>query len=172
MKKTLLVLAILCLPIAVFADFQVGAAAYLNIPLTPEQVEVNELSFSDFLFGADVRFNLGPLSIQGTGFYRGGDDYTSSAIGLYTDIGLLIDLAVVRLSLGVGPNFTLLLDDGVSDAARIGANVKASGEIVIGNLAFALNWMMLIENLAVEDILYALENPYGYLGLSVLYKLF
>lgn len=177
MKKIMLIVALIVLPLAAFADFQIGGAAYLNIPLTPGQNAIEEASgfeFGDLLFGADVRFNLSIFQAQATVFYSGAEDTeppTPASLGVYTDLGIVIDLVLVRLGLGVGPNVSFILED-VTNPTQIGANVKASAEIVLGNLSIGLNFVTLIENLAVDDVAAAFKEPTGYFGISVLYKLF
>lgn len=177
MKKILLIVALIVLPLSVFADFQIGGAAYLNVPLTPGQDAIEDASgfeFGDLLFGADVRFNLSLFQAQATVFYSAAEETvpaTPASLGVYTDVGLLIDLSLVRLGLGIGPNLVFILDD-VTDPTQIGANIKVSGEIVLGDLSIGVNFITMIENLAVEDFAAAFEEPTGYFGVSVLYKLF
>ncbi len=179
MKKIMLIVALIVLPLAAFADFQIGGAVYLNIPFTEGQIEIEDesggIELGDLLFGADVRFNLSIFQAQATVFFSGAEENTEpptpASLGVYTDLGIVIDLVLIRLGLGVGPNVSFILED-VTNPTQIGANVKASAEIVLGNLSIGLNFVTLIENLAVDDVAAAFKEPTGYFGISVLYKLF
>jgi hypothetical protein len=175
MKKSILILALVCLPLAAFADFQIGGAAYLNVPLTKNQIDSNiDLSVDDLQFGADARFNIGILQFQGLMMFQPGNEdvFLDPYINLYTDIGVVFDLAIIRLGAGIGPNFGLSLGENNGDAFNVGANIKLSAEVVLGNLSLGLNWLMVIPDLTVEDVAAAFEQPCGYAGISVLYKLF
>jgi len=87
----------------------------------------------------------------------------STALDLYTDVGLALDLLFLRLSLGAGPNFTY--EFGGADPFMPGFNAKANVDIKLGKLSVGLSYIM---GLVVDNGI-ALDKSTGLLGVSVLY---
>ena len=90
MKKILLFVSLIMLTSGLFAQFQIGPTAMLNLQLTGEDVQyiaeegasvVNELSIDDFTFGVDTRLNLGLLQIGAYGLFSPGYDLSNITDG-------------------------------------------------------------------------------------------
>jgi hypothetical protein len=164
MKKiVILVLVLAFVPLLSFAELGVGASAYFNSPvLIGEDVDAHELWDGGFTFGGDVRWKLLKiLQIDATALVT--LDETNS-IGLFPNAGLVFDLAILRLSAGVGPSLVFLLDD-VGDPVLLGFNAKANADIKLGPLSFGLSYLM---GLNFDDGI-ALEKSTGMLGANVLF---
>jgi len=164
MKKILiLVLVLAFVPLLSFAELGVGASAFFNSPvLIGQDVDTHELWDGGFTFGADVRWKLLKI-LQLDAMALVTLDETK-AVGLYPNAGLAFDLAILRLSAGIGPTLVFLLDD-VADPAMLGFNAKANADIKLGPISFGLSYLM---GLNFDDGI-ALEKSTGMLGANVLF---
>lgn len=168
MKKTLiLVLVLAFIPFLSFAELGLGVSAFFNSPvLIGQEPTLSELREGGLTFGADVRLKfLKFLQLDALGLVSVGDDVTS--IDLYADVGVALDLAILRLSLGVGPTVFFVLSD-TPDPTLLGYNIKANADIKLGRLSFGLSYIM---DLIVEDGLFnvQLDKSTGMLGANVLF---
>ncbi len=163
MKKTLiLVLVLAFIPLLSFAELGLGPSAFFNSPfLVFQDPDVSELRDSGFTFGGDLRFKLSILQLEALGLVTLGD---AKSIDLYADAGLALDLAILRLSLGVGPTVFFLLED-VADPTLVGFNAKANADIKLGRISVGLSYIM---DLMVDDGI-ALDKSTGMLGANVLF---
>ena len=166
MKKTLiLVLVLAFIPLLSFAELGLGASAFLNTPvLIGEDPDVSEWGAGGFTFGADARFKLSLLQLEALGLVSVGDSTTS--IDLYGDVGLALDLAILRLSLGAGPTVFFVLDG--ADPVLAGYNVKANADIKLGKISVGVSYIMA---LIVQDGLFNIQPDLntGMLGANVLF---
>ena len=164
MKKTLiLVLVLAFIPLLSFADFGIGASAFFNSPvLIGHDIDGPALRDGGFTFGADARLKLLKiLQVEALGLVTLGDE---ASIDLYADVGLAFDIAILRLSLGVGPTVFFMLDNP-ADPTLVGFNAKANADIKLGRLSFGLSYIMgLIVDGGVE-----LDKSTGMLGANVLF---
>lgn len=162
MKKTLiLVLVLAFIPLLSFAELGLGASAFFNSPvLIGTPIDESQLREGGFTFGGDARFKLSILQLEALGLVTLGD---VNSIDLYADAGLALDLAILRLSLGVGPTVFFLFDN--SDPTLVGFNAKANADIKLGRLSVGLSYIM---GLMVEDGI-ALDKSTGMLGANVLF---
>jgi len=162
MKKTLiLVLVLAFIPLLSFAELGLGASAFFNSPvLIGTPIDKSELREGGFTFGGDARFKLSILQLEALGLVTLGDQ---KSIDLYADAGLALDLAILRLSLGVGPTVFFLLDS--TDPNLVGFNAKANVDVKLGRLSVGLSYIM---DLMVEDGI-ALDKSTGMLGANVLF---
>ena len=161
-KRVLIVLALCLVPLLSFAELGLGGAAFFNSPvLIGQDVTASGLTSGGFTFGPDLRFKLSILQLEALGLVTvaGG----STALDLYTDVGLALDLLFLRLSLGAGPNFTY--EFGGADPFMPGFNAKANVDIKLGKLSVGLSYIM---GLVVDNGI-ALDKSTGLLGVSVLY---
>jgi len=166
MKKTLiLVLVLAFIPLLSFAELGLGASAFLNNPvLIGEDPDVSALRAGGFTFGGDARFKLSLLQLEALGLVSVGDNTTS--IDLYGDVGLALDLAILRLSLGAGPTVFFVLDG--ADPVLAGYNVKANADIKLGKISVGVSYIMgLIVDGGLFDV--ALDKSTGMLGANVLF---
>ena len=160
-----LVVLVLCLvPLLSFAELGVGAAAFFNSPvLIGQEPELSGLRSGGFTFGGDLRFKLSILQLEALGLVTVEDGAT--ALDLYTDVGLALDVLILRLSLGAGPNFTYVFGGG-ADPAMFGFNIKANVDFKLGK-HFSLG-VSYITGLTIDHGI-ALDKSTGMLGASVLY---
>lgn len=167
MKKIIIVLSIL-VSITMSASalsLWVGPNAYYAAPITPDSVtapNISNIGLNDLAFGAEARLYLGPLAGSISAEYIG-----SKKIIILTDAGLNLNLLFFRFGLGLGPNFGVSLNGG---KAALGGNIRATAEVKLGKIAAGLSWFSMVEfnRASIAD---AFKNPYGFLGVTVTFKL-
>jgi hypothetical protein len=166
MTKRLLIVLVLCLtPLLAFAELGLGGAVFFNSPmLIGGEPEPSGLRSGGVSFGGDLRFKLRLLQLEALGLITLEEGAT--AMDLYTDIGLALDLLCLRVSLGAGPNFTYVFGSG-ADLALFGLNLKANADVKLGRLTLGLSY---ITGLIVDDGV-AWDRSTGLLGASVLFRL-
>jgi hypothetical protein len=171
MKKLIVVLMIALLPTLAFAlDFQVGGTAMYKGLLEDITKGPSSLSFDDFTFGAEARLSLGLLQGAAAVLYYPGDSGSSTLVAL-TDIGVTVNLAIVRLGAGIGPNFYIPLDGGTVDGVPVGLNLKGAVDVQLGGISLGLVGYYYLASL--DDLNADLfETAQPWLGLTVLFKLF
>ncbi len=166
MSKRVLFVLLLCLvPLLSFAELGLGGAAFFNSPvLIGQEVTSSGLTSGGFSFGGDLRFKLSILQLEALGLLTFAGDTT--ALDLYTDVGLALDVLILRLSLGAGPNFTYVFG-GAADPSMFGFNIKANADVKLGKLTVGLSY---ITGLVIDGGL-AWDKSTGMLGASVLFWL-
>jgi hypothetical protein len=164
MKKLILLLIVLViLPVAVFADFGVGGAAFYKSPvLVGQPISTDNVNVNQFSFGGDLRFKLGWFQAEALALFSAG---TVMSFNLYLDGGLALDLAILRLSLGAGPNFAVNFNE--ASAVQAGLNAKLGADIVLGPISFGLSYIMALNITNGVDI----TTGSGLLGVQVLFWL-
>jgi len=164
MKKTLiLVLVLVFIPLLSFAELGVGASAFFNSPvLIGQDVDTHELWDGGFTFGGSLRWKFLKLLQLDTLALITLDE--TPAAGLYADAGLGFDLAILRLSAGVGPTL-LFLGGDAPDWGLVGFNAKANADIKLGPLSVGLSYIMALN---LDDGI-ALDKSTGMLGANVLF---
>lgn len=175
MKKSLIVL-LLCaiVPFGAFAlDFYVGGNAYYSSLLRPADVEALDkdgLTIADFSFAGEARLTSGLFWASAVGMYTPGDANLPHRLALVLDGGIGLQIAIFRAGIGIGPNVGVAFGDGTFDWTQTGANLRATADVVLGPVLVGLNWINQVEFTrgSIED---AFANPYGQLGLTVLFKL-
>jgi hypothetical protein len=161
-KVLLLVLVLAFVPLLSFAEVGIGASAFFNSPvLVGADIDKHELWDGGFTFGGSLRWKLWILQLDALALVT--LDETNS-LGLYPNAGLGFDLAILRLSAGVGPNLVFLFDSP-TDPTLFGFNAKANADIKLGPLSFGLSYIMAL-NL---DNGIALDRSTGMLGANVLF---
>jgi hypothetical protein len=161
-RKLLLVLALLAtLPIAAFAEWGVGGAAfYKSLILMGQPIDPANANVNQFSFGGDLRFKLGWFQAEGLLLYSSGD---IQSLNLYLDGGVALDVAILRLSLGIGPNFAT--NFGQSAPVQAGLNAKASADIKLGAISFGVSYIMALNLSNGFDV----QTSTGLLGIQVLF---
>lgn len=164
MRKLVLILAVLAfVPLAAFADWGVGGAAFLKSPvLLGQPVDTDNVNVNQFSFGGDLRFKLGWFQAEGLLLYSAGD---IQSLNMYLDAGVALDVAILRLSLGVGPNFNT--NFGQSTPVQAGLNAKIGADIKLGSISFGASYIMAL-NL---DNGVNVQTSTGLLGVQVLFWL-
>ncbi|MBN1409272.1 MAG: hypothetical protein JW969_00410 [Spirochaetales bacterium] len=184
MKKLLILALLLILPIMAFADFQIGPTAMYNMLITaPPAVQDADRSFGleDFTFGLDSRLNIGMFQGSAYALFTPGKFDSSTlemvphVIDIKLDVGLCLDIAILRLGLGIGPNFMIQLPPDASvtnvDPVAMGLNLKAAADLNLGSIAISLVYFT-NTNLTADAVAASLSKWDGKLGLSLLFKLF
>lgn len=171
MRRILITTLLLLLPVALFAQLQVGGTALYNYPLTERSsADTGELTPSDFTFGADARLKI--LLVQGSALalFTPGTDTVPGNIDIFLDGGIAFDFLLFRFGLGAGPNFRVPLGEG--ETTGFGLNVKATADAMLGDLGVGLSYLNKFE-LAFSQAGELLDQDYskGLLGVSVLFTL-
>jgi hypothetical protein len=118
-------------PIAVFADWGIGGAVFYKSPvLLGQSIDTTSVNVNQFSFGGDPRFKLGWFQAEGLLLYSAG---SVSSLNLYLDGGVALDLTILRLSIGAGPNFINNFSN--SPPTQAGLNFKAGADVVLKGAA-------------------------------------
>ncbi len=156
MKKAIILIIILFIPLAAFAEVQFGPTAFYNFPLISNDQfhppEAGKVNASNFTFGADFRLKLGLLQVGAMGLFTPGVVFPDPTAGTITipasmdvflDAGIAIDLLLIRLGIGAGPNLTLFFEDAptVSDTVSSGVNIKAIVDVLFENLSIGVIYL-------------------------------
>lgn len=165
---------LLVFPVLVFADFQFGPVMQYKVPISAEsQVPGKDtVSINDFSFGADARLNMSFLQLTTYALYNPGDSSHNmpGSAKLYLDGGICVDIAIVRLGVGLGPNFIVNFHPS-SITSQVNGNIRFAADLMLGDVA--LSAVYLVEaNLTKAGIHEAFRDIHGQLGLSLLFKLF
>jgi hypothetical protein len=182
MKKLLVLLVLVLVPMISFADFQIGPTAMYNFTFYDANLPpVQSLSISNFTFGADARLNFGILQGSAYGLVTPGSVdvaaavYNPTILKLYTDLGICLDVLILRLSAGIGPNFNFYFADPSAptkpDIFQLGLNLKLAADINFGSIALSVVYFT-DTNLTAQGVAQAFQKINGNLGLSLLFKLF
>ena len=175
MKRTVFAL-LLCmiLPLGAYAlGFYVGPNVYYSSLVRPADVVAMDtagLNLADFSFGGEARLIAGPFWGSALGLYAPGDSNMPHHIDIMLDAGLGLSLGPVHLGVGIGPNFGLDFGNNAAQAFRTGANLRVTGDIVLGPVLLGLNWISEVQ-FTRASIAEAFVNPYGKLGVSLLFGL-
>jgi len=164
MKKLIfLVIVLTCFSFAAFAQLGVGGAALFKSPvLIAQPIDTDKLAINQFSFGGDLRLKISEFQVEALLLYSAGN-YNS--ITAYFDAGIAIDVAMIRLSAGAGPNFTG--NFGRSPATQIGLNAKIGAEIVLEQISAGLSYIMVLN---IDDGI-DIATSSGLLGATVLFWL-
>lgn len=162
MKKLLLVLVIVIIPVMAFADFQLGATAvYYN---DASGIGSGGISGDDFVFGLDTRLKIWIFQAGASAQYMS----DVSTILLPLDVGLSFNVWFMRFGAGIGPVFAYSAGgDGFNKSDLW--NLKLMGDINIGSLSLGLVGYYYADSLGGLAQSFT-DMPW--LGVSVLFKLF
>jgi hypothetical protein len=151
----------------------VGGNAYYAGVIRPQDVQQADpagITLADFAFGGEARLLLGSIWGSAVGVYLPGNQVLPHRLHILLDAGLAIDLLFLRFGVGLGPDFGLALGNEGSRPYRAGANLRLTGDLMLGDLSVGLSWVSRIE-FTRESIANAFRNPYGFLGVTLLTKL-
>jgi len=164
MKKILLIFFVLIiLPIAAFAEWGIGPAAFIKSPvLVGQPLDTDNLNVTQFSFGPDFRLKVIIFQAEALLLLSLGP---VNSINGYLDVGLAVDIAIVRLSLGVGPNINFNL--GPNSLVQAGFNAKAGIDFKLGPVSLGLSYIMALN---VNNQIYV-NTGSGLLGIQVLFWL-
>lgn len=169
MKKLIIVLLIAVLPAMAFAiDFQLGGTAMYKGLLSDILDGPDGITLQDFTYGAEARLGFG--IIQGAAALLYYPDELSPQIVALTDVGLTLNLAIVRIGAGIGPNFVIPLE-GTVTGIPLGLNLKGAVDLQLGKLSLGVVGYYYIASLSdINADLFTTAQPW--VGLTLLYKLF
>lgn len=161
MKKLFLAMAVLIiLPTMAFAQFAIGPAAFLKSPvLIGQSVDIEEVNVDQFSFGADALYRVGWFQAQGLLLYSTGD---VKSLDVILDAGVALDISIVTLSVGAGPNFT---NNFETDRARqAGLNSRVGADVLLGPVSVGASYIMALD---IQDGGFSVETSSGLLGAHV-----
>lgn len=160
-RMFLIVIAMAMISTAAFAEFGIGAAAFYSSPvLIGQPIDTANMNVDQFSFGADARLKFGWFQAEGLLLYSSGD---VDSLDIYLDAGLALDVAFLRISLGVGPNFTN--NFGQSSPVQAGLNAKIGADVKIGAISVGMSYIMAMN---LDNGLYV-RTASGLLGVQVLF---
>lgn len=161
MKKALMIIAIMILvPVVMFAELAVGGVAMLKSPvLLGQEVNLDNVNVDQFSFGGDVRLKVGIIQVESLLVCSAGD---VTGLDIYTDAGLAFDIALVRLSVGAGPNFTWNFTH--QPPLQVGLNAKVGADLMLGNVSVGCSYIMVMNYNEHVDI----YTNTGLFGIQVL----
>jgi hypothetical protein len=172
--RRILIASLLCilLPLGAFAATGLygGMDIYYASLIRPADVvaiDTAGLNLADFAFGGEARFIIDPFWGSAIGLYSPGDANLPHHIDILVDAGLGLTLGIVHAGIGIGPDFGLEFGNGATQLFRNGANLRLTGDIVLGPVLLGLNWISEID-FTRASIADTFMNPYGKLGVSVL----
>jgi len=174
--KRILIAALLCvmLPLGAFAAGLYGGMdiyyASLIRPADIIAMDTAGFNMADLAFGGEARLIVDPFWGSAIALYRPGDINLPHHFDILLDAGLGLSLGIVHAGIGIGPNFGLEIGNGATQLFRAGANLRLTGDVVLGPFLLGLNWVSEIE-FTRASIAEAFRNPYGQLGVSLLYGL-
>ncbi len=93
----------------------------------------------------------------------------NQSFNTYLDLGIVVNIAVVSLGVGVGPNLFINFMTNMPEVASFGFNAKAHADLNLGMLKISVYYLIIIESLSVSNIMDSLN--FGTVGLSLLFKL-
>ncbi len=170
MKKLIIVLVIALLPALAFGlDFQIGGTAMYKGLLSDfiNPIGPVDLGLDDFTFGAEARLNFGLIQGAAALLYYPG---TPNEIVALTDIGVTVNLAIVRLGAGIGPNFRIPLGGAIT-GVPMGLNLKGAVDLQLGKLSLGVvGYYYLASFSDLTADLFKTAQPW--VGLTLLYQLF
>ena len=174
MKKIILFLVVLAIvPISMFAEGETSNSPLLEVDLGPaafykspvllgQPIDLSNANCEQFAFGADLRVKFGVFQAEAVTLYSSGAVHS---LNTYFDVGIAADIAILRLSLGAGPNFIFNLENNTPFQA--GLNAKAGIDLNVGPVVFGVSYIMALNIANVTTV----STGSGLLGASVLFKL-
>ncbi len=175
MKRLIPVLLMaLAIPLSGFAlDLYVGGNVYYASFIQPADIRVIDsasLTMADMALAGEVRAMWGPIWGSAIVSYTPGDANMPHRVDLLLDSGIGVQLGMFRIGSGIGPTYGVEIGENAINYFKLGANMRLTGDILLGPFSLGLNWISKIE-FTRESIIEAMRNPYGQLGLTALYKL-
>jgi len=168
MRRIIIVLIVALLPAMAFADFQVGGVGMYKGDVTTIGTSIG---ITDFTFGAEARLKFGFLQGGASLLYYPGVSYNS--IMALTDIGVSLDVALLRLGIGLGPNLAVNLGAPASTPpANVGLNLKLSTDVNLGSLSIGLVGFYYLNDLSDLSGLGSVFQKLPWLGVTAMVKLF
>jgi hypothetical protein len=164
-KKILVVLLIVLMPVMAFADFQLGATALYTGDIT--RIDRHQPSVSDFLFGLDARAKLWIFQLGTTPLYLP----DQSSFYVMNDLGLSLDIWFLRVGAGIGPNFLFSMG-GEDETMLTDWNLRATTEIKLGSFSIGVAaWYLMSSPSDLKYFRDIIKDP-PFVSITALIKLF
>jgi hypothetical protein len=168
MRKILIMLLVVLLPAMAFADFQIGGVGMYKGDVTT--IQLSGIGLTDFTFGAEARMKFGLLQAGASLLYYPGVSYNS--IMALTDIGVSLDVTLLRLGIGLGPNLAVNLSSIAAAPANVGLNLKLSTDVNLGNLSIGLVGFYYFNDFADLANIGSVFSKLPWIGVTAMVKLF
>jgi hypothetical protein len=163
MKKTIILVLVLgLLPLALFADFGIGGAAFYNSPVLIGQdvpTSTEGIGLEDFTFGGNARFKLSLFQLDALALLTLGD---AAHVQGFADAEVCVDLLILRLSAGAGPKIDYYFDSGDFET---GFNAKANADVKLGKISVGLSYIV---DMTIDNGI-SLDKSTGMLGATVMF---
>jgi hypothetical protein len=175
MKRFIPVLLMaLLLPLSGFAlDLYVGGNVYFASLIQPADVraiDLVSLNMADIAMAGEARAIWGPLWGSAILSYTPGDANLPHRVDFLLDTGIGAQFDIFRVGSGIGPSYGIEIGGNAINYFKLGANLRLTGDILLGPFSLGLSWISRIE-FTRGSIIEAMRNPYGQFGVAVLYKL-
>ncbi len=168
MRKVLIVLLVALLPAMAFADMQIGGVGMYKGDVTT--IQTTGIGLSDFTFGAEARLKLGLLQGGASLLYYPGA--SSNSILALTDIGVSVDVSLLRLGIGLGPNLAVNLGSTAAAPTNVGLNLKLSADVNLGSLSVGLVGFYYLNDFSDFSTIGSVFSKLPWLGVTAMVKLF
>lgn len=174
MKRFIPVLLMaLAIPLSGFAlDLYVGGNVYYASFIQPADIraiDLADLNMADVAMAAEARLIWGPIWGSAIASFTPGDLNMPPRLDLLLDSGIGVQLGIFRIGSGIGPTYGVEMGENAINYFKLGANMRLTGDVLLGPFSLGLSWISRIE-FTRESIIEAMRNPYGQLGVAVLYK--
>ena len=119
------------------------------------------MNVNQFSFGGDLRLKIAWFQAEALVLYSAGD---VQSLNTYLDAGVALDVAILRLSLGVGPNLYYNISQG-SSPVQAGLNAKVGADIKLGPISVGASYIMALNLANGVNV----QTSTGLLGVQVLF---
>jgi hypothetical protein len=167
MRKLLTVLLVALLPAIAFADFQIGGVGMYTSDIST--IQTTSIGITDFTFGAETRLKLGLFQGGASLLYYPSASYSS--IVALTDIGISLDVAILRLGFGLGPNLAVNLGSAAATPTNVGLNLKLSTDVNLGSLSIGLVGFYYLKDFSDLSSIGSVFSKLPWLGVTAMVKL-
>jgi hypothetical protein len=159
-------LALTLLPALVFAQtaqIGLGPAVFFKSPiLLGQDIDIEALNTNQISLGADFRFRMGWFKAEALALVSVGEVHS---VNMFLDAGLAVNLNLVTLSFGVGPNFTGNFNG--SRPVQAGLNARFGLDVLMGMNSLGISYITAFN---IEDTI-AIGTKTGLLGAHLLFWL-
>ena len=161
MKKLILILAaLIMIPVVAFAQVAVGGIVFVKSPvLFGDTVSTVNANINQVCFGGDIRFKANWLQLESVIVGAAGP---VNGVDIFADAGVTFDLAMIRLSAGIGPNLSWNIQ--TQPIVQTGMNAKIGADVMLGDLSVGASYIMALKYNDHVDI----YNRSGLLGFQVM----
>jgi hypothetical protein len=183
MRKLIIIAIFALLPVFAFSGgmgLQVGPTAFYNWLITDDMTTPGDVGLKDFTFGGDARVQLFNF-LEGSAlalYTPGYEVYTYPPaiylpyIRLFLDAGVNFNLSLIGFGAGIGPNLLFVLSEYTPDPFDLGFNIKTHLDLNLGAISLSLSYLMVLDSLSDEALASLFENMNGFIGVSVLMRIF